>query len=496
MGEYALAGNRGWRLGLDETALRYGITGKSNFISKLMKAGVCPSTMPKGALSSYNLQDLEVTHNVFRLQRVLLERNGLLPVFMCRNLLVPVLADIESNGMQLDEQRVKETATTVLRDYEQASAAVNKLTSDINFRSGPQLRSYIYTTLGFKELERRGQPLRTPKGNPKADGDTIAALSASTPEQAQFKKAWEKLSEVKQLEAVIKKLMGAVEEDGGHLFASINQGITDTHRFSSTGGKWKVQFHNFPGAFKHLFRARSDDFLICEADAPQLEFRVACDVGNDQTAKNDILRGVDVHRLTQDVIGVSRHEAKPFTFKPLYGGDSGTPRERAYYKAFREKYASIYETQTGWTLKVLRDKQLTIPSGLIFYWPDTRLQQSGYITNKASIFNYPIQSFATADIIPLVLWLVWLKLGTMMTKIVNTIHDSIIAEVHKDEVEVYKQILIKAFTEEIYQVLQQLYGYNFTTPLGVGINISKFWGEGTEEKYEPKPVSNVDKTIL
>ena len=50
----------------------------------------------------------------------------------------------------------------------------------------------------------------------------------------------------------------------------------------------------------------------------------------------DIKNGVDVHQYTADVIGVSRQDAKAHTFKPLYGGTTGTDDEKRYYSAFKE----------------------------------------------------------------------------------------------------------------------------------------------------------------
>src|SRR5207302_5590559 len=178
------------------------------------------------------------------------------------------------------------------------------------------------------------------------------------------------------------------------VYASINQTVTDTHRLSSSGRRGGFQFHNFDRAFKPLFRARGAGSVMVEADAPQLEFRAAAFLGNDEVAKRDIIEGADIHAFTASILKTSRQNAKPHTFKPLYGGMSGTAAEKRYYAAFRAKYKGVYEEQTRWTWEVLNKKQLRIASGLIFYWPDTEISRSGYISNTSSIFNYPVQSFA------------------------------------------------------------------------------------------------------
>jgi DNA polymerase I-like protein with 3'-5' exonuclease and polymerase domains len=215
---------------------------------------------------------------------------------------------------------------------------------------------------------------------------------------------------------------------------------------------------------------------------------VATFLGHDQVALEDILSGVDVHAITASTLGVGRQAAKPFTFKPLYGGNSGTPRERKYYKYFRERYVGIYRTQQSWTMEVALRKSLTTATGLRFYWPDTEISQSGYVTNTTSIFNYPIQSFATADIMPLVLVLIWHRLASFgdHATIVNTIHDSIVADVADDVLAEYKRVVVECFTRDIYPLLERLYGIKFDVPLGVGIKAGEWWGEGKEEKYEPK----------
>ena len=57
----------------------------------------------------------------------------------------------------------------------------------------------------------------------------------------------------------------------------------------------------------------------------------------------DIKNKIDVHQYTADIIGVSRQDAKAHTFKPLYGGTTGTEEEKNYYRKFAEKYKDILD---------------------------------------------------------------------------------------------------------------------------------------------------------
>jgi len=126
---------------------------------------------------------------------------------------------------------------------------------------------------------------------------------------------------------------------------------------------------------------------------------------------------------------------------------------------------------------------------LIFYWPDTKIQSSGYITNSTKINNAPIQSYATAEIIPIAVTKLWheMKDRQMQSFLVNTIHDSAIAELHPEEHEEWKCIANNSFTEYVYYYLDKVYDDAFTVPLGTGIRIGANWSEGVEESFDMMP---------
>jgi DNA polymerase I-like protein with 3'-5' exonuclease and polymerase domains len=257
-----------------------------------------------------------------------------------------------------------------------------------------------------------------------------------------------------------------------------------------------VQFQNIDRLFKRLFVQRSKDYYIGEADAPQLEFRTAGFLGQDPQAIADIEAHADVHRFTASVLNkkpeakVTKNErtlAKPYTFKPLYGGSSGTPDEKRYYEAFKKKYKAINNVQRGWTNHVLRTKNLELASGLVFYWPDCKIDpRSGYIHHTTEIFNYPVQSLATAEIIPISLVYLWFRLRGHKSFIINTVHDSMVCEVHKDEVGLWQDAVRHAFTGDVYTYLRKIYGIEFNVTLGVSYHHGEYWGDGEEELYEEK----------
>lgn len=172
------------------------------------------------------------------------------------------------------------------------------------------------------------------------------------------------------------------------------------------------------------------------------------------------------------------------TFKPLYGGTSGSKRQRAYYEAFRQRYPQIYATQRAWVSEVLETKELRMPWGATWYFPGIKVTESGYVTHTSNIFNYPVQALATAEAIPIALTKFWheIKARKLRMEIVNTIHDSIVCEVPEDELDIFKQLVTDCMTYGVYKYMKRIYGIDWNVPLGVGIKIGKRWSEGDEIK--------------
>jgi DNA polymerase I-like protein with 3'-5' exonuclease and polymerase domains len=225
---------------------------------------------------------------------------------------------------------------------------------------------------------------------------------------------------------------------------------------------------------------------LVEVDGAQLEFRVAGQLGGDPRVLADVLSGADVHRYTASVLlhkeeaavtDKERTAAKAHTFKPLYGGNSGTPREVEYYEAFRKKYKAVFDTQTKWTHEVLNKGKLRIASGLVFYWPGTKMSKSGYIDNTPSIYNYQIQSFATADIIPISLVYTYWGIQHLDAKIINTVHDSVLIDIDEEQVAGLKDVVEWAWLDRTYEFLDKVYGVKMKIPLAANVKVATHWAD-------------------
>jgi DNA polymerase I-like protein with 3'-5' exonuclease and polymerase domains len=488
--EYVIGGNR-WQwaqLSLENCGKRHFGEGKLNIISKMFKSGQCSTEIPESWLLTYCRLDVSLTERLYHSQMALMKGTRLLPVTYTRCLATPALADLENNGMYLDKEKVASLCAQKEREYHDVVARLADVTGGINTNSTLQLREFLYETLGFDELrDRRGNELKTGSGLAKTDQVTISKLKCRTKAQREFLTLYVQSKELyNELTKYLRKFDECGEVVDGWLRAQFNQTNTRTHRLSSSGLDYNTQFQNFPRAYKPLFTSRNKGWLVGEADGAQLEFRVAAHLGRDEVALDDIKQGTDIHSVTADIIGVTRQGAKAHTFKPLYGGRSGSPNEVRYYEFFREKYSGITATQQSWINEVLSTGELETEWGLRYYWPDTEMQRSGYVTNSTSICNYPVQAFATAEIIPIGLVYFWhyLKKSDLKMLIVNTVHDSIITELPPEEREDFAALSYRAMVEDTYSYIYRVYGIKLIVPLAAGVATGTHWGNSEAKENE------------
>ena len=104
-------------------------------------------------------------------------------------------------------------------------------------------------------------------------------------------------------------------EKDGILYANLNQTIAQTHRLTSSGTRYKVQFQNIDRQFKPLITKRNEGWIFCEHDFAQLEYRVAVWLGNDRAGRNDIKLGVDAHGYTASIIFGGHFEAPKYNIQ-------------------------------------------------------------------------------------------------------------------------------------------------------------------------------------
>jgi hypothetical protein len=219
-------------------------------VDTLIHNGVNPVGIPRPWLEGRCRQDVDSTEALFLDQRRALRESGRLGVALTRNLITPLLAEVELEGMTLDAERTEAAYTKAEADLAVLSEEMERLTGGINWKSGTQVAEFLYNRptaqpkfandditpiwlvpnnkgrlvevaegsddyvrlmaallkriekdascprperaftapgLGFSELRKySGEPRRTSSGRPLTDQKTIDALVATTAKQREW----------------------------------------------------------------------------------------------------------------------------------------------------------------------------------------------------------------------------------------------------------------------------------------------------------------------
>tara|TARA_R100001015_G_C4615138_1_gene171103 strand:- start:1004 stop:1684 length:681 start_codon:yes stop_codon:yes gene_type:complete len=218
-----------------------------------------------------------------------------------------------------------------------------------------------------------------------------------------------------------------------------------------------------------------------EADFAQLEFRTAAYLSQDKVAIKEIEDGFDVHSYTAKVITdagqkITRQEGKAHTFAPLFGatGFGRTPAEAKYYEQFTKKYEGIATWHTKLAKEAMTTGKIKTPSGREFAFPNIKRLSSGKVTNFTQIKNYPVQSFATADIVPLILIEINKRLDKYKSCVVNTVHDSIVIDIHPSEIQDVITV-INSVNDNMTELVNKKFNISLNVPLLLEAKLGDNW---------------------
>ena len=130
---------------------------------------------------------------------------------------------------------------------------------------------------------------------------------------------------------------------------------------------------------------------------------------------------------------------------------------------------------------VLKHGHIQIFSGRQFFWPNEERRRNGRTKNYTQQVNYPVQSAATADLVPLSCIRAYRKFKELdlRSKLILTVHDSIVVDTHPAEEEQVKEAL-KWAMEGVTEEATERWGYEFVLPLKIEISRGKNWLEQAE----------------
>lgn len=282
---------------------------------------------------------------------------------------------------------------------------------------------------------------------------------------------------------------------------------------------------------RECFNSRHRDGMLMEADYSQLEIIALAHLSGDPQMHADIIAGVDLHTVRAAqmfntpraaVSHKQRQIAKVFSFQLQYGSGAKNMADTmgvdvAIAKAFIKHYYERYPAVKAWQELVAaeyavrrRPSQRVTAKGVtagrswhhsitgrryVMYEDDNPYfgqNQWGNEIQSATNFsptkmkNYPVQGFATGDIVPMMLGEVlnFIKGDKRwdMFKLINTVHDSILFDI--PALEGTNHAVFAASIRDVMQgaprLLKERFDIDFTLPLKVDIKMGVNWGEMKE----------------
>lgn len=271
---------------------------------------------------------------------------------------------------------------------------------------------------------------------------------------------------------------------------------------------------------KYFTSRYGDDGILMEFDFGQLEVVALAFLSQDPELMQDIRDGVDLHtRSASAWLGIpesmvtadQRKKAKQMTFQLQYGAGYKSMAKKLKLKeeetkAFIEAYYKRYSVVKQWqddNIEFVKANRVTTakktpkgyPIGVSFlYTPCRRVlkfyERDSNRNNRfglptpptefwpTEIKNYPVQSFATGDIVPMILGKVWraLRNSDLEAKLINTVHDSIVIDTtYACMKDVYNLVMSIMLATPEY--LKQDFGIEFNVPITADCKIGKNWME-------------------
>ena len=311
----------------------------------------------------------------------------------------------------------------------------------------------------------------------------------------------------------------------GKLHGSLHQTSTSTGRLSSA----QPNLQNMPSGedseIKKIFTSRwGKKGVIIEADYSQLEVICLAFLSGDKQLQEDILLGKDMHKETGKLVfgtGMSKDErriVKTINFGLIYGGKAGTLSKQANVSkelaqqcldAFFTRYPQVKQWQEDTFKQVCLNRTFEggvsnkgFPAGVSHYESITgrrytfkEYDKPDWMTwEKANVLfspqetrNYPVQGFATADIVPMMVGILFKVLkNDERTKyhclMINTVHDSIIFDCDLGDLH-YSMRLIKETLEDAPKYIKEKLGIDFNLPLKAEVSYGINWKEQKEVDF-------------
>ncbi len=368
-----------------------------------------------------------------------------------------VLAEMEFEGVKIDEQALasmsKELQAESLRVQDEIFSIAGV---EFNIASPKQLGEIL-----FDKLKLTDKPKKTKSGQ-YATGEEILSKMANEHEIANKILEFREYQKLKS--TYVDALPKMISPRDGRVHTDYGQAIAATGRLSSNNPNLQnIPIRTEKGReIRKAFVPRDDNHVLLSADYSQIELRIAASFAEDKTMIEAFKNGRDIHATTaakvfdvplEDVDAGMRRKAKEVNFGIIYGISAfglaqnlSISRSEAndIISAYFKEFSSIKKYMDASIAKAKEHEFVETIMGRRRYLRDINSRNAtmrGYAERNA--INAPIQGSA-ADIIKLAMINIqqWLKAEKLNTKMIMQVHDELVFEVPKNEVDKVKPKII------------------------------------------------------
>ncbi|MCQ2393458.1 MAG: DNA polymerase I [Kiritimatiellae bacterium] len=407
----------------------------------------------------YAAEDADVT---LRLDAVLrpkvVEAGALAALEQSEEPLVPILVEMEQTGVKIDTAALEKFGIELGREIAAYATEIRASAGmpDLNIDSPKQLADLLYGKLGLKPVGAK----KTQTGQFSTDEKALQSLVDAHPV---IRKILEYRACTKLKGTYVDKLPRCIDRADGRVHTTFAQAFTETGRLSSSD----PNLQNIPvrtdrgKLIRAAIVARDADHVLVSADYSQIELRIMAAMSGDQSMLAAFAQGADIHRETAArvydvmpplVTDDMRRKCKMVNFGIIYGISSFGLAQRL--QVARKEAAGLIDTYFKLYPKIRAFMDTSIAKARDAGYAVTALGRRRTLRDIASrnatarqgaerdAINTPVQGTA-ADLIKLAMVKVdrALKAAGLQAKMILQIHDELLFDVPKGEVEQVKEIV-------------------------------------------------------
>lgn len=464
--------------GMDKLAADY-LGYRTVHFSDLVAKGQSFADVPLEEATRYAAEDADITLRLSIVLDRLLDLRGVRTLFETLEMpLVPILARIEWEGIGLDVFELEKYSEELAGEIDRVRSEIFDLVGhEFNVASTKQLQEVLFS-------ERKLQPIKKTKTGFSTDTSVLQELAREDPVPERVLR-YRLLTKLRS--TYVEALPALVNPRTGRLHSSFNQTGTATGRLSSTD----PNLQNIPIRDEEGRRIRDsfiprDGWVFVSADYAQIELVILAHLSGDAALREAFISGQDVHRRTaslifgveaEDVTSDQRRIAKTINFGVMYGmsafrlaNELGISRGEAdaFIKAYFGTYNGIRRFIDETVATAEAEGEIRTLLGRPRPLPEINNRNK---TVKAAAervaVNTPIQGTG-ADIVKLAMLRVADRLARegLRTRMVLQVHDELILESPRDELEHVAALLMEEMSTAV----------ELSVPLRVSVEHGDRWG--------------------